>query len=220
MLFVALLLCITIGTMVMAETEDRYYIRLQGIALDTAGDFNGEHVGEFVNATNILVVVPELTTVKGYGLTFGGQNERLGGEISYLTSEHDSTVNDVLDLLFNVGQTEVEKYSFDVKFLFSNPKGVFIPFGLIGATYDTYKVQNGALDTNATPDTHGEAKFWGLGYKLGLGAMLQLTNKLALEGSYTVSSTKLNRVEAFGATRAPNYTAQSQFVTLSLNYYF
>lgn len=216
----ALLLCLMLGTVVLAENNDWYYIRLQGTDLSTSGDFDGEHGGTFIDAANISVIAPQLADANGYGFTFGGQSGRLCGEVSYLTSEHDSSVDPLLALIYTPGQTEVGKIGFDVKFLFSDPQNVLIPYGLIGIAHDTYNVQNGALDTGSTPATSGNAKYWGYGYKLGLGVLFRLADHLALEGSYTISSTKLRRVKAFDETRMPGYTVDAQWMTVSLNYYF
>lgn len=216
----ALYLCLMLSTGVLAESDDQYYVRLQGTDLSTSGDFDGEHGGTFINAANISVIAPKLTDANGYGFTFGGQRGRLCGEVSYLTSEHDSSVDPLLALIYTPGQTEVEKFCFDVKFLFTNPQSILIPYGLIGVTHDIYKVQNGALNTSSSPATSGEARYWGYGYKLGLGVLFRLADHLALESSYTVSSTELRRVKAFEQTRVPDFTVEAQSLSVSVNYYF
>lgn len=235
-----LFLCLLMATVVLAEPAERYYLRLQGAESSFSGDFDGKNAGEFVNNSGIKVVTPDIDNDTGYGIVFGAEKGRLFGEFSYLNGKYDSKIDPNLQItidgsdtslttVFGMGKTTVERFGFDVKYAFIDPDvSKIIPFGLLGISRDCFSVKNGAVEIVENADdpsapstiTRDKARYKGWGYKIGVGVLLRLHDKLALEGSYTISTTNLDHVKAFSETRDPDYKVNSQVIAMSLNYYF
>ncbi|HYH02103.1 MAG TPA: outer membrane beta-barrel protein [Bacillota bacterium] len=216
----AVCLCLLMATVVSAEAEERYYLRLQGAQSNISGDFDGKTGGKFIDKETIMVAAPDMDNDTGYGIVFGAEKDRLCGEFNYLTGKHDSKVHGTSGS-YDIGQTTLERFGFDVKYAFIDPaNSKIVPFGLLGISRDSFLVENGAVNTASTPSIEGKAKYQGWGYKIGAGVVFRLHDKLALEGSYTISKTSLDRVKAFNETRDPGYKVNCQTIAVSLNYYF
>jgi opacity protein-like surface antigen len=228
-IFAVICFSMNFATVVLADDDTRYYIRLGGVNQSVDGDFNGENAGNYEENDHIWVVFPKIESATGYELAFGGQNGRLVGELSYAISEHDSEiVNAALNNVFNMGKTTAQKVSFDIKYLFCNPdSSVIIPYGQFGVSYNSFTTKNGAIDldrstTPATVKGHGDSTYKGYGYDLGVGLLCRLSAKIALEGSYVYSHISIDRIETLGYTGKPKDGMESDTreIRVGLNYYF
>jgi hypothetical protein len=219
----AVVICLSVASAALAQEDENYYLRISGVNQSVSSDFDGTWGGYFENSETIIVIVPELDRATGYGLTIGGQRGRLFGELSYTYTEHDSKfINPDTVMKFKLDQTVTDKINFDCKYALVDPEEFsFIPYGLIGASYEFYRVKNGAATIESNSVTaHDDAKFRGWGGKLGVGFMLKFNAKLGLDASYAVNRAWLERVKAFGETRDPNMKVDTNTFNFSLNYYF
>jgi opacity protein-like surface antigen len=215
-------ICLSVASAAVAQEDEKYYLRISGVNQCVSGDFSGDWLGDYTDA-DIYVIIPKLDRATGYGLTFGGQRGRLFGELSYSYTEHDSKFfNSDTVMKFELDQTVTDKINFDCKYALVDPEEFsFIPYGLIGVSYEFYRVKNGAAKIESISVTaHDDAKFRGCGGELGVGFMLKFNANLGLDASYAVNRTWLERVKAFGETRDPNMKVDTQTFNFSLNYYF
>jgi hypothetical protein len=213
-----------VATPVMAQDEERYYLRISGVNQNISGDFDGNRLYRYVQENSIYTLAPDLERETGVGLIFGGQSGRLFGEISLFYGEHDSSFYyyNWADA-FELDKTRATNLSLVFKYAFIDPEqSKVVPYALIGATYDIIKVKNGAAKIVSNIVTaHDDIVYKGYGGKLGVGFMLKLNAKLALDFSYAAGRTKLDHAKAFDHKGKPeDLKINSQIIDLGLNFYF
>jgi hypothetical protein len=223
-LIVLLVIGLSVTTTVMAQDDEHYYLRISGVNHHISGDFDGYQRFNYVDENTIYTIAPDLKRETGVGITFGGQAGRLFGEINLFYGEHDSSFYyyNWADA-FELGKTQAQNLSLVCKYAFIDPvQSKFVPYALIGATYDIIKVKNGAAKIVSNLVTaHDDVVYKGYGGKLGLGFMLKLNTKLALDFSYAAGRTKFDRAKAFDRKGKPeDLKINSQIITLGLNFYF
>lgn len=200
-------ICLLLGAVVLAESDERFYVRFAGADQEISRDFNG--VKTYNLSSEIAVTAPKLKKATGYGFAFGSQNGHVGGELSYFKTSHDSESG--------FGSISDERLNYDVKLMVLDPMEINVtPYAMVGLSYDRIQAENGAKSSSTT----GNAEYLGLGYKVGAGLLIRFNDNLALDGSYTVGRAELDKVKAMGAEGDPKFKLESKVLSLSLNYYF
>jgi len=138
------------------------------------GDFDGRRV--VVDLLNEeLIIIPQITSKSGFGVTLGVRGEVMAEELSYYHSHHDAS------WLSYECDTDINLLNLDTKLYIANEQQIQ-PYLLLGGVYSWVVVQNGSINSN---NYYDNAQLYGFGYNLGGGIALYLNHRLAINGGVT-----------------------------------
>lgn len=195
----------------LASSETKYYFGLKGAYHYPGGDFDGKDQGFHTIVQGnwhyeITYDLHELTDNYGAGVTFGAYNQFAAGEISYSQSKHDRIWQGIEQ---NQDEAVLDILNIDLKFFQPNSEAKRLkPYGQIGLVISTLSMKNCVLvervffdDTGSEilrVSEIGNARYTGMGYTLGFGLMLNITENLLLDSSVIYQKIIYDEIKTLG----------------------
>jgi hypothetical protein len=206
------------ATLVLAEdTGGSYYFMFNALNTSIGDKFDG--ISGCVSKDNdkIGCFIPKLDDGNGLEFTFGELRGRFAGEIYYSSSLHQGTSI----YLSNSSNCTYENIGLNFKYFFIKPESSFSIYGLLGIGRPKVTYEDGAFDiTNSSSPKYDNASFSGVGYNIGLGAIIKINHNLILEGSCKLSQLSIGRSYEFGQEYVieNNFSATEQTYSIGLVY--
>ncbi len=179
------------------DTKPRFrtYLAIDLARQSLPGDFDGY---SFYSDGINLYTVPTLDPGTGFRISLGFRDNRIGGEVSYTTTTHNT---DWLGITAEARHNEVGADL--IYFLF--PGSFVQPYGKIGLLLHFLVLPDGAIDLESDSlATLREMYEGGVGLRMGTGVNIKLTDSFGLRGEAvyrlgrfrTLAGRKINTLSA------------------------
>ncbi len=233
LVFGVLFLVLVFGLASVSRADDeKYYFGLINVENSLKGDFNGRTTYDFVESST-MCRVPKVDSGSGYGFLIGGIKHNLAGEIFYIRSTHETSFLGVYDFdgsgdfepdeVYSFeSDGEYEVWGFNIKHYWINLFDNRFRFcGQIGANFPKFTMEDGSYKEDDIT-TYSDSIFTGYGLEAGLGFLLHINKKLAINGSAVYYQIRINRLKGFGSEREPkgDFDGRGSRYTLGINYFF
>jgi hypothetical protein len=167
-----------------------FYVGLSIPYVSMGHDFDGDTA---LVGANDLVLVPEVDSDFGLGVSVGMRSAGASFELNYIKSSHDATVAGVP---FDV---EYPQIGFDVRVLHGRQEAQ--PYFLFGLFFPELVLKDGSITTGGSI---GDAPYRGFGGDLGAGLLYHLHPRFALDFGV------LYRLALFGQKALPGLGKRSK----------
>ena len=168
------ILFFTFGIASSVTAQENYYAK-DGLYIgfnipfnNIGGDFNGD---TFLTDGFQVILIPEVESSSGLGISVGGRFSELAFELNYLSSTHDAT------FLGAKGEADYNMVNLDFKYYYSADKR-FQPNLLFGLCVPWLVVKDGSSDGVDV----GDATFQGFGLNIGGGIAYYINPRVSISG--------------------------------------
>lgn len=181
------LLSMVFSAIAFADDGTTYYLKFGVPFVDVSGDFNGTDGGSFESNANVSTYIPELETGRGFEIAYGGVKGHWGGEIYFVSTNHDVYYN-ILDVKYYGGDGSYRELGANIKYYFADYQKVdFNGYALVGIGYTRITAENASELHNTITDT----------YTLGSGSLLGQLITSALDSLVGLVLTWLSKASIF-----------------------
>jgi hypothetical protein len=148
-------------------SKEGFYVGLSMPYVSMGHDFDGDTV--FVGASDV-VLVPEVDSEFGLGVSVGMRSAGVAFELNYLKSNHEATFAGF------TGDVEYQQIGFDVRLVHGRKEAQ--PYFLFGVFFPELVLKDGSATAGGSI---GDASYRGFGGDLGAGLLYHLHPRFALD---------------------------------------